>query len=716
MTTAANSAISNNKISNIISSQVPFFVRNEHPNFVAFLEAYYEFLEQRGQTIDTIKNLKNYKQIDTSIDGFVEHLYTTYMKLIPDEIIADKAMVLKHVKDFYRSRGTEKSIRFLIRILFNEDVDFYYPKLDILKVSDGKWFIEKSIKFDGNDTFIDGTANTYFLAIKNAFTGKRITGNTSGATALVERVDTYYENNHLVKELKISNQSRDFSGGETIYALFEEDGQVKSVSTNIYSGIIDSVTLGTPGTRYAVGDRPTITGNTGSGAIVEVSSVTEGGLEEIFVVYGGAGFQNNDLLLITGGGGSGANANIANVSANNRYHPNSYNIIFSTIDLESNTPINNTVYSNLVSAITDPCNAWVSNSMSSFVYGNTGPAAYVTLISGGDRYSSDPSISTLANTRVRAMGILGRMEIINGGLNYANNDKIDIINIAGGYGCGGKANVSLVAANGKIQRVEFESIAGFPVGGCGYDQSFLPTANVRTSTGNGANIIITAILGAGAQYEAQSSTFGEILELRIVSGGSEYMFVPTLDFSDIGDGTATATATIARGIFTYPGRYLNDDSHVSGYNFIQDRDYYQNFSYVVRTKKSIEKYRKYLKDLIHPAGMKLFGEYIVEDIDEDILYKSTQSSNTFYRMIVNGTYTANSITNTNTRILISTTRNVSNVTQSYIEFTSGALDNVVNGIFGVVANNSNSFYVYQVNNNVTIRRANTFGNVYISIY
>jgi hypothetical protein len=50
----------NNKISNIIGSQVPFFVKNDHPQFILFLEAYYEFLEQNGQTIERIKNVRDY--------------------------------------------------------------------------------------------------------------------------------------------------------------------------------------------------------------------------------------------------------------------------------------------------------------------------------------------------------------------------------------------------------------------------------------------------------------------------------------------------------------------------------------------------------------------------------------------------------------------------------------------------------------------------------
>ena len=51
---------SNNKTSILISSQVPQFVRDDHPNFVAFLEDYYKFMEQEGQLTDVAKNFLNF--------------------------------------------------------------------------------------------------------------------------------------------------------------------------------------------------------------------------------------------------------------------------------------------------------------------------------------------------------------------------------------------------------------------------------------------------------------------------------------------------------------------------------------------------------------------------------------------------------------------------------------------------------------------------------
>ena len=162
--------ISNNKISNLVASQVPFFVRNDHENFVAFVEAYYEFLEQQTGVVNVSKNLLDQSDVDLT-DIFIEKFYDNFLPFIPKDTAVDKTLILKHIKDFYRARGTEKSIRFLMRILFDEDVEFYYPQKDVLKVSDGKWYQEKSVKI--TNVKVDGVANNQ-LGIETKFNNRRI--------------------------------------------------------------------------------------------------------------------------------------------------------------------------------------------------------------------------------------------------------------------------------------------------------------------------------------------------------------------------------------------------------------------------------------------------------------------------------------------------------------------------------------------------------------
>jgi hypothetical protein len=46
-------------------------------------------------------------------------------------------------------------------------------------------------------------------------------------------------------------------------------------------------------------------------------------------------------------------------------------------------------------------------------------------------------------------------------------------------------------------------------------------------------------------------------------------------------------------------------------NRLQDNQYYQEFSYVIRVAEVLEKYKSIIKSLVHPAGSALFGDYMI---------------------------------------------------------------------------------------------------------
>ena len=622
----------NNRISNLVTTQVPFFVRNDHENFVRFIEAYYEYLEQDGKIVNRAKTLKDQHDVDQAVDIFAEKLYEYYLKLVPTTVKADKNIILKHAKDFYTARGTEKSISFLLNILFGDaNSSFYYPKQDVLKASDGKWFIEKSLKIEDDIVVYGSNTVSNTISFKN-FSGKKITGQLSNATAIVENVDTYYEKGLLVKELKISNQVRDFISGEEIIANAVFEGITYKLTANIISGIVTTADVVVGGNSYTVGTKVPVESETGNGAIVVIASVTSGSIQSVPVIEGGAGFQENDLIVFTSDSGTGANANIATVNYDGTVHPNTYNISLDLISLEAGTPIGNSVYSNLVSSLSDPANSWISNSYSYWTYANTGPVSAIFVLNTGSGYRKVPVANVSGNIRIKQLGILGRMNVVSRGSGYANGEIILFDNIPGGYGVGAKANILSVNATGAIQEVRFVPVAGQITGGTGYDQNKLPIANIQTTSGVGGVVQVTSLLGYGDILSSTTDSIGKILSFRIDDGGNRYNEPPTLNLMSLGDGTAQAVSGIVTGIYTYPGRYLNDDGHVSGYNFLQDRDYYHNFSYVVKIKESIDKYRKALKELIHPAGTKLFGEYVY--IDDNIVNERGSSTENVTRQYI----------------------------------------------------------------------------------
>jgi hypothetical protein len=600
----------NNKISTVVSSQLPEFVRADHPVFVSFLQAYYEYLEQSnstlsfGKTVERAKNLRNYfdtdKITDTGLEEFNTHLYNQFLSLIPKDAPSDRSKLLKNIKDFYRAKGTEKSYNFLFQLLFNEQPEFYYPKNDILIASSGKWLVEKSVRL--TDVYVNGIADETISSLAK-FKNTLIVGNTSTAQAQVERVLVSYENGVRYNEFFLSKQEGTFSSGENVFAV-NIDGE--TLSGNLIAGYVSSIVVNSGGTGYTAGVSVPISGGGGSGAAAVIDRVSSGNISNVTVVSSGAGFRVDDYILFTGGGGTGANANVSAVASNGYFHPSSYNINSDIINTYNATAIG--AYSNSSGG---NANTSLANTLTFFLYANTGPMTTVRVISGGNNYTSLPSATVSANTRIKNLGILGKLKINSGGTGYSNGARLIFTNVPGGYGFGANGNV-VVNATGTIIRTNLLlSSPGQIIGGSGYDINFLPTVSV-SGAGSGANIAVETLLGFGGELTPATGTLGVIESISITNRGSGYTSAPSINLASLGDGTANATANVVAGVYTYPGRFKDDTGLLSSSNYLEDRDYYQNFSYVIKLRKSIEEYRKYVNDLVHPAGMKLWAEYIYE--------------------------------------------------------------------------------------------------------
>lgn len=608
--------LANTRVSDLISSQLPQFIRDDHETFQAFLESYYEYLEQSGELSDVGNNLIEYFDIDKTLTSFADHMYNEFMLSIPRDISADKAIVLKHIKDFYRAKGSEKSLKFLMRVLYGLEATIYYPKKDILRTDHGTWYVQKSLRV--SNVAVDGTSNTNLTGL-SLFINKRVYGQTSNASATIERVDRFYEYGQQINEIVLSNITGTFDSGEELWCYVNEDN-VTNVTANVLSSGILNLRIYDGGSGYHIGDPLTFESNTGTGAAAYVSAVAEGNVSNITIVYSGAGFLANDPILVTGDG-VGAEASVVTIDDGEQYHPNTYTIYTTTFDKLANTSIDAADYANLShDIITSPnANSRIIDTLTSFQYGPCGPLQSVHVDSGGSGYTGVPSFSVFANTNVTEMGILGRIEIYDGGTGYSNSDFIEFFNVPNGAGTGASANV-VVDGDGVIMHAYFVEQPGFPIGGLGYSQQYLPTCNIATSTGTGANIAVTAIIGDGESLTGGTGGLGSITSILLTNRGSGYTESPTINLSAYGDGSAVVTANVISGVFAYEGRYLNDNGFLDSYNFLANRDYYQEFSYEIEVQKSLNKYRKAVINLIHPAGVKLFGKYV----KDSVLYENVE--------------------------------------------------------------------------------------------
>jgi hypothetical protein len=139
--------------SSLIQNQVPEFVRADYPTFVAFVEAYYEYMDANGV------DLKSVRDLDYTLDNFIEHFRKELAFSLPAGLQADERFLLAHIKDQYLAKGSEGSFKLLFRLLYDKEVGVKYPGLQMLRASDGRWqqdvsmFIKVTL---GNPDMIDG--------------------------------------------------------------------------------------------------------------------------------------------------------------------------------------------------------------------------------------------------------------------------------------------------------------------------------------------------------------------------------------------------------------------------------------------------------------------------------------------------------------------------------------------------------------------------------
>ena len=238
---AGSTASVENSVSSIISEYLPEFVTSNHQTFVSFIEAYYEWMEHIENPLGTSITFMDDLDIDRTLDSFVEYFKNNYLYSFPKKFAevstnsVDEKTVLKNVKDFYKSKGTEKAYKFLFRILHDSDVSFYYPKKDILRVSDGKWIEKKSIKITSNN----GTSN---FDMKN----KRIEqidstlGGSVSAYANVDNVYQYQIQQYSVTELFLVDINGTFTQGSKVKCTLDDGTDLEENIYTIPSDIVIS--------------------------------------------------------------------------------------------------------------------------------------------------------------------------------------------------------------------------------------------------------------------------------------------------------------------------------------------------------------------------------------------------------------------------------------------------------------------------------------------
>lgn len=261
-------------ISPFIEGQFPNFMQSDYRKLVLFVKAYYEWMEQQGNAAFVTSKFSSAIDVDNNLEEFYSHFAATYLDGFPSKLAtsvdgntANKKTLLKKIKNFYGTKGTESAYRFLFRVLYDSDVQFKYPKNDIFKPSNGVWVEERSIKITrANETK------------HSSAVGGTVTQDINGvlqASANIENVFMYYQDGTPITELYLRDIIGVFAPNTSTTINPPSASGVLAFSEKTFS-VLGEFFIETEGENYSIGDVVYVT--TGEGGVGFAASVEQTGL------------------------------------------------------------------------------------------------------------------------------------------------------------------------------------------------------------------------------------------------------------------------------------------------------------------------------------------------------------------------------------------------------------------------------------------------------
>lgn len=267
-------------VSTLVRSQFPQIYQEEGEEFIAFIEAYYEWFETSHRIRSA--DLTDLRDIDTTVDEFVQFFKNKYLVGLPNLTRGDLRQFIKHSKDLFESKGTEKSIQLLLQLLFDVESEVYHPGDDVLRASAGQWH---------QPVYLEVTPSEANKLLIN----KQVTGATSGASAIVESVVRRITNGIYFDVVYLSSVEGNFLTGERISA----SGMLENAPT--IRGSLNNILITNGGKGNQIGDVFRIVSKNGKQGIARVTGIENGtGRVDFELIDGGSGYSlNADAVVAT---------------------------------------------------------------------------------------------------------------------------------------------------------------------------------------------------------------------------------------------------------------------------------------------------------------------------------------------------------------------------------------------------------------------------------
>ena len=574
--------------------------------------------------LNATKTFKDLMNTDETSEGILQAFKKELYPNIRNSSETDLRKFIKHLKSFYRSKGSEKSFKTLFRLLYaQENLDFYYPKSDLLKVSAGNWQQDTVIQLAYDENYLN-------------FNGLTITGISSEATAFVSSVTTRKLGTIPIIELVLTNRSTTvFTIGETITATTAAGATITATVTGQMTG----VTIVDGGTGYDVGDSLTIADSTlvGFGAVATVASTTADQITIMNIESAGNGFQVNDPFVFDN---TGTNVEVtAEAKVKTLSSTYTVNVITTKISVAVQTSSFNIsgATTALPFSVTVQVGYRIGNNAS---YSSATKKGEIVSISNSeiviyDESRADGTLSAWANTDSvylfdedgAAISGATLCTIDDSSITNPTSD-VDIDDSDYGTDLNGASRTSTFTSAMTYETQTFGRIATIEITSHGSGYEAVPTATVSNDYYSNlyeVDATYGGYKGRNADIEV-GALGGTMTGVTITEEGFGYIDNPAVTAPV--NSTAATLTPVMTSVKTKAGTHVGEEGMPSSQMKMQDNDYYQDYSYVLKTTDSVDVWKQDVLKLLHPAGFKLFGEVaIATDLNGRMFAKGVNNIN-----------------------------------------------------------------------------------------
>ena len=519
--------------------------------------------DYRPNPVNTIQDLLKFRDPDKVISNFLTKFRNEFLNTIPENLdgAIDKRKLIKNIKSVYRAKGTSRGHALFFRMLFGLTSETIYPRENMLRISDGKWTTNKILRA------IATVGDTTQLI------GRTITGQTSGATAFVEAVSKFQIGANEITEFTLAE--------DTITGTFTTGEEVRGTSSSDATSFIKATTSGIPGTLSitndgilsAENDNVIVTGG-GTGTIIQVNAIGNGGITEFIIDDAGTGYEIGDSLVFnnanTNGGGATASVSVVNGG-------------FTPEDSTSTTEDHIILEDETVRG-----DAYTGNKVVQESGTGNGDITDIRIINSGSNYTSPPVITVNSpselgsGAKVLAFGdeigkALG-LKVVEPGAEYHQSPSPPTLDVIGA--------------------MVLKDISG----------SFVADQTMTSLDSSSSSITATSVSFDSTlqilKFKSANGTFQAGRTITLANGA-------TATIAKVDQITATTTVT---AVADTAGTFVNEDGHISEDAMrIQDSLYYQDFSYVIKVGRAINDWRDSFKSTMHTSGFYFTGQVNIEN-------------------------------------------------------------------------------------------------------